>query len=155
MTRFLKAVRVGWPLVFNGPLLFCPACEINTTIAVSTGNPPKFTLRGSGVLFHFVVYELDVENKALPQNGQDTPPAKAIWRIEVPAGAQPADIDSMSPFEYGHPPAGFVQSIPASGTAPPALTEGKVYGATAYVNGAAGGTIKFTVSHRQTVVSGN
>jgi hypothetical protein len=140
-----------WQVCFVGFLLIYNSCEIDTTIKVSRDNPPKFTFGGSGVLDHLIIYEVDPRNDALPPKDRDPLSSKPIWRIN--AQFQPVDLGRITAFEYGHAPSGFVQVIPESGTAPPPLVEGKSYRATAYVNGAAGGTVRFLIKNGQTVVS--
>lgn len=152
MTRPPLPVSLSRQLFFAGLLLFCSACETKTTVKATADNPPKFTLAGSGVLFHFVVFEEDPRNEALPAEDRDPTLSKPIWRIQVTVSDKPVELSSVPVIEYGHTPEGFVQAIPGKGNMPPVLVEGKVYQAAAYVNGAAGGSVKFTVRNGQTVV---
>lgn len=130
--------------------LACLPREIDTSIKVDSGIPPRFTLSGSGVIAHLIAYEIDPRRDLLPPEEREPLLSQPIWRIE----AEPVqlEIDALPPIEYGQVPLGFIQTIPEGRAVPPKLVEGKIYRAIADVLGAAGGTVKFTISNGRTTV---
>ena len=115
------------------------SCERDTQLRVEGGNPPKFVMRGNGVLTAIRVRgpkrQRDIQGEA----------ASLYWLIETRGDPQTNDrVNSIGSITYGVVPQGFQQVYPESGKAPP-LIEGEHYYIRAVVSEANGDDGYFSI----------
>jgi hypothetical protein len=116
-------------------------CERDLSVTVEGQNPPIFKLGGSGRLIFFYVLEV-------PANRSLSVDSPKLWEIRPTVNNKISDLPSIT---YGVVPAGFVQTVPSSGT-PPALIEKKTYAAGGPAFEANGGSIWFVIENGKAVV---
>lgn len=101
-------------------LVLLTSCERDTVLAISTDNPPSFSLSGSGRMLSLRVYG--------PQL-RDMPGEAANWWWLIAPEDEVFNvkrIEELSPIVYGKVPPGYKQIFPEQGT-PPNLIEGQKY----------------------------
>lgn len=95
-------------------LVFVTACERETTIKLSGGNPPMFLLSGSGNVGAVTIYGPEREQSQEPFSNEG-----AIWKIVPEAGYEAgAKVENLRMITYGIAPKGYKQIIPQEGVAP-------------------------------------
>jgi hypothetical protein len=105
-------------LVLLGIVAFLLACEIDTKLNVTGGNPPVFRMTGNGRLSSIRVRGHNTQRNI---SGED---ALVYWEIDNNgAGRTVGDLGSVT---YGKVPDGYVQRYPETGAAPK-LDEGQHY----------------------------
>ena len=118
--------------------VFCSSCEIDTRVTVTSNNPPRFDLFGSGSLAG-----LRIEG----QKVRESPAifASVVWEIRPKDGRENSQpLAALGSITYGNVPAGYVQVFPEAGNAPP-LLEGQKYHAWFETINANGARVDFTV----------
>jgi hypothetical protein len=112
-------------------LLTILGCEVKTSVKLDIG--PSFLLNGSGHLESFSIYGPQPGHRIATPNDAKS----QLWSIQRSnLVSQSGSVANMS-LAYGTVPAGYKQSVPASGPAP-ALTAGLVYYFFAETTGAPG-----------------
>lgn len=91
-------------------VLAMTACERRTEVKLEGGNPPVFSLSGSGRLVHLSIYGGDL---------------KPIWKIEGKESLVP--LESLRSITYGVVPRGYKQVEPGNSQPPPSLLPGRTY----------------------------
>jgi len=105
------------------------ACEPETTIYITVDNkmPPSFSLSGPWWAVDFEIVELP-RKETMSRDKNAFIGGNPVWKISAtPHGGRVRDWPKVT---YGIIPEGFVQRIPAEGSAPN-LIEGKLYAAEA------------------------
>lgn len=105
-------------------LLFLTSCaERPTRVNLEGGNPPTFSLSGSGELDRLYIAEADAEEQPDPSPG-------FVWEL-VPvnrgrSGLEGVAVEQLGKITYGVIPKGYQQKTPASGQPLP-LVPGRYY----------------------------
>jgi hypothetical protein len=139
-----KAVRL---LEFFSLLIvaiFLIACERDTKLSIEGGPTPSFTLTGSGRLGFLRITGPTVQRQI---EGED---AFVYWEIRASGAGNDKLIEKLSPLSYGKTPAGYIQTYPQSGQAPP-LVEGERYYLRVETNNANGVSRYFTIRNGNAV----
>jgi len=111
--------------------------ERDTKLAVQGGNPPDFTMTGSGKLT-----ALRVGGPRKQREGVAEDPY-LYWVIEFKEDGSARSVESLSPILYGNVPTGYVQVFPSPTQSPPPLSEDEIYGVNAVTMNANGARVKF------------
>lgn len=115
-----KVVRLIEILLLLIITVFSIACERDTKLSIEGGPAPSFILTGSGRLGFLRITGPSVQRQA---EGED---AFVYWEIRAGGAGNDKLIETLSPLFYGKAPAGYIQTFPQSGQAPP-LVEGERY----------------------------
>src|SRR5262245_34708592 len=107
--------------------------ERRTEVTLVGGNPPVFTMAGSGVLAELVFYG--------PQAGRPDDLSRIVWDI-VPAEMRGESVEVLRTVTYGVVPKGYKQTSPENGHPPETLVSGSRYRYW-FVTGEAPGAIGF------------
>jgi hypothetical protein len=106
-------------------LLLLQSCnEQPTKVGLTGGNPPTFSLSGSGQLDRLYIEEADAQEQPNPTPG-------ILWEI-VPqhrgqSGLEGISVDRIGKVTYGTVPEEYRQSVPSDNKPPPVLVEGRYY----------------------------
>jgi hypothetical protein len=114
------------------------SCEIDTKLTVAGGNPPRFTMTGSGDLTSI---RIRGPHKQRDAEGEDM---YLYWVIKLKGEGTERDVRDVSPVIYGIVPDGYIQAYPENGEAPP-LVEGEHYYVQVITNYANGDDGHFTI----------
>jgi hypothetical protein len=98
------------------------ACEQRTVVNLEGGNPPRFSMSGSGTLAEAIIFGPEQEQVSDPFDTR-----YAIWHIVTEEGRAGAYVRDLGSITYGVVPQGYKQIIPERTKAPAALTPGKRY----------------------------
>lgn len=117
--------------------LLASSCEIDTSLKIYGGNPPKFSMTGSGSLGRLRIRGHEKQREAF---GED---ASIYWQIEPKDSIK--NVWRVSPITYGVVPEGYEQIYPENGKAPPPLVAGQRYYVRIDTNNANGSQMYFII----------
>jgi hypothetical protein len=131
MTRYRKTLLL-FCLFF---LVVLTGCEIDTRIAVSSENPPKFTFSGSGGIHRLFISgpysqeEINLlmndESLSVEQLKAGVPGDRNLWELD-PTNVR-TNLSNIPPITYGIVSKEFSQVYPKDNENPSPLQEGKFY----------------------------
>ena len=107
-------------LILSLSLLSMSACESRTQVRLGGGNPPTFTLSGSGNLIQVFIYGPEPERIRNPSDKSNI-----LWEIRAESMSGEL-VEQVAQVTYGVIPNGYQQVFPEQLEAP-ALIPGKHY----------------------------
>jgi hypothetical protein len=102
-------------------LLILSSCEQRTVVRLEGGNPPTFSVTGSGRLGEIIVFGPEQEQIT---DAFDT--THALWEVVAENEDSAPLLEELGEIRYGVVPRGYKQIKPESGAAQP-LSVGKRY----------------------------
>jgi hypothetical protein len=95
--------------------------ERDTRLSIEGGNPPRFTMYGSGKLD-----TLRVGGPKKQREGRAEDPY-LYWVIAFKSAGSERYVESLGPITYGEVPSGYVQVFPRPDESLPVLSEDELY----------------------------
>jgi len=147
-THLRRRFAINWIallLVALFPMLTCYS-ERDTKVTVSGGNPPRFTMTGSGELA-----TLRVGGPKKQRDGVAEDPY-LYWVIEFQRDGSAKPVETLSSITYGEVPAGYVQTFPSPDQSPPPLIEDELYNVNVVTINANGARRSFAIHKGKVVI---